>query len=268
MRSLKSVSLFLALIMVSMIFVGCGETVVELPEQIVETTTYNITAAETTVVVAPEQVAVLDTIGIEWISDDTLVVGEDVLTDEFDRIISIKSRYETDDCEYNDDGYLTRVNITNDDGSVGFEEWTYENMIPVSVKYDPNDGFHSMKDIKIDTKLDNDRIVELIENITYTDSEDGSVDNGVNKYEYEYGEDDRIVSVKYYSDGELDHVTKLTYDEDGNLTEYTNVDPENNRAYLSISFTYKLVDKTEVDLVEKGSFVYFYNFENLLNYIL
>ncbi len=244
-NKLKVVCLVICMILSISMFAGCGgEEPAPEPDPV-------------------PQVAVLDSFTLTWMGDSkTYSVDSGKLTiDEAGRVATIVKTYDTINCEYNADNALTKAYIT--DGA--FETWTYEGKVPVTDIFDSNGGFRSNRDTTIETTLNEDgTIAELVENIKFTDSEDGSVSYGTNKYVYTYDANGRITSVDYYSDGEKDHTTNLQYDENGNILSYANVGADSGSVYLRIDFGYVMVDETSVTLTETDPFTTVYNWESLL----
>ncbi len=245
--------------MVFTLFAGCGNSTPEEEPTEIETTQ------------AAEQVAVLDVISQTWMGDTvTYTVGKEITLDEFGRISIFEDRYDLIKCTYNSDGALEEVNFTykNKDNKTGFEKWTYENKIPTGCTYEPN-SYRSSRVGVYEVKTDDaGRIIEIIENNTLTDSEDGSTSTQTIKNEYTYDADGKIISNNYYSDGELDHTTNITYDENGNILVYSNIGADSGSEYLRFEFTYKMVDKGTYNVEGQNPNTTYSNWDHLLNHIL
>ncbi len=265
--SVKKFSMILILAFL-VLFGGCGgeklpaESEIEIPAE-----------SESEPEAEPEQVPVLcgiDTYLIILNEENSFNVGKNLSTDEYGRVSSIEQMYDISEFTYDENGFIVGVSTTDkDDGTIGTESWIYEGGKPFKNECNPNDGFRYSRITDFETNTDeNGSVIELIENETFTDPEDGGVSYGVDRYEFEYDESGRVVFSKFYTDGKYDHYTVLTYDEYGNLLSYSNRDPETDREYLRVDFRYELIDETEVLFKELDPFAYYCNMLFSLNYIL
>lgn len=229
--------------------------------------------SETNVTVEPEvkQVSALNEIKITWMGKTTsYTVGSKMTLNEFGQIYEIDKLYNDYSMEYTEDGAIKKINILKDDPEKnGYKTVDYENGIPVSSEYSPNDGFRSSKKSTITVEKDtNEQIIAMEEKNVYTDAEDGSTSRDVTKYEYEYDQNGKISEIKYFKDGKLDHTTQIGYDENGNMIKYANVGASNNSVYLSVEIIYEMVDETTVSPKDLDNFTAVNNFEIILNQIL
>lgn len=215
------------------------------------------------------QVTVLDSLYINWMDEEkTYTAGSEITLDTFGRISQVVKRYEKLDCEYNENGLITKVTVTQkDDGKTGYETWAYDGTAPASGSYEPNNIRSAKETVYTTTTDSNGRITEILADITLTDSEDGSVSQKIDKYIYTYDANGRVATIDYYSDEKLDHTTTLTYDEEGNLIVYSNYGSSLGE-YLRFEFTYKTVDAGTVNVEETDPFITVFNFESLSNHIL
>lgn len=214
---------------------------------------------------------VLDGFSIDWGGDTAHhQVGEDITINDAGQIIKYENYYDVNDFSYNDDGSLVAVTTTsNKNDTVGTKTFTYDEGKLTGFVYDPNDGFRSKQEAIIKLQTDeNGKVTAVTENLTYIDSEDGSVSKGINKYEYRYGSDGRISTVTYSSDGEVDNITTLSYDDNGNLLSYSSAKPDTGDVYLEVNFEYKMIDKNTVSNRNTDSFVALYDWQQILKYIL
>ncbi len=216
------------------------------------------------------QVAVLDGITVTWSVEDAEYTAADMTLDEAGRLAHLTKKHETLDFTYDANGSLTKVDITeNDDGAVGFQEWTYEDRIPTTSTLRPPEGIAtSARDTQIETTL-NDVQQVATQTMTTVHTSDGESETRVTRYEYRYDENGRVTSADYYSDkGNLDHTTNVTYDDAGNILSYSNIGAESGQEYLRLDLTYKMVDATTVAPVETDGFTVFNNFVSMLDHIL
>lgn len=214
---------------------------------------------------------VLDGFSIDWGGDTAHhQVGEDITINDAGQIIKYENYYGVNDFSYNDDGSLAAVTTTsNKNDTVGTKTFTYNEGKLTGFVYDPNDGFHSKQEASIELQTDDDgKVNALTENITYTDSEDGSVSKGINKYEYSYGSDGQLSTVTYSSDGDVDNITTLSYDNNGNLLRYSSAKPDTGDVYLEVNFEYKMVNENTVSNRNTDSFAAIYDWQQILKYIL
>ena len=262
----SKICLFLSLLMIFSLFCGCGKTEPEVPViPDIEFPSVPEVPAE------PEKVSVLDQITVYTFGDgETYSVGNNLSLNNNGKLQKIDKRYSYSEFFYNEDSSLYEILKTDpDDGSVGYERWYYTDGLVSEGDVDPNDGFHSLKKIDVEKTFDSEgRVIELIQNVEYTDAEDGSIDYGVIVYEIGYDGNGKVSTLKYYSDGKLDHRSVLEYDEFGNLTLYSNTDPSTGNEYLRVELSYKLVDESGFEIPETDSFTEFCNFLLSLNTIL
>lgn len=218
-----------------------------------------------------EQVSVLARIDIEasYLSDKTYITGTDMRINDLGQIVELSGKDDTTTFAYDEQGNLVEVKVTdNDDGSVGYGKWNFEDGSPVSAEYDPNDGFHYSKQYVYELeKNENSQVSAMTSRITYTDPEDGSVSKDEDRYEYEYDEGGRVSELRYFSNGELDHTTYMTYDDDGNLLTRSYVG-DGMGEYLRVSFSYQSVDETTDAVCVVTGFTEAFNWERLLAYLL
>lgn len=271
---MKILGLVLCLTMVLSLFAGCGQS--EEAAQPEAEAAQNEAPEKPEEIEVPEvpeekpQVAVLESVTIYWLGDaETHTVGDDLTLDESGRISGLAKLYDTVAFQYDENGALVRVEVTDDEGSVGFESWTYTDGLLTASEYDPNDGFHSLQDVTVETVCDDaGRVTMITEYTTYTDAEDGSVSQETNVYELTYDEAGRVSEVACTLDGEADHVTQVTYDENGNMLSYVNVGADSGSEYLRVEFAYTMVDEDSVSAPETDPGTAFLNWEYMLNHIL
>lgn len=255
-KAFRILSLVLCLILALTAFTACGTKNNESTTQ--ETTTQSV-----------EQIAVLDTITvIMGSSKKTFTVGKEITLDEKGRISNLATRYDTTTFSYNEDGLLFEAASTNNDsGKTATEVWTYENKLLSSCTFTSN-NYRSSRDATFNVVTDADgRMIELTENNTYTDSDDGSKSSDVTKYEYIYDESGKVASLTYSKNGEIDHTSTFTYDENGNITVYSSKGSELGE-YLRFQFTYKMVDKGTYDLDSQDAVTKFFNWDMLCTYFI
>ncbi len=215
-----------------------------------------------------KQVSVLDTVTVFWLNEKhTYTVGEQMNLNAYGQISRIQLKYELSEIEYGDDHLITFVSNTHSNGKIGTEQWTYEDGMPASNTYRPN-NIYSNRDTVYEIKRGADgSVTEIIEKNTLTDSDDGTVKERVSGYEYTYDGDGHIDHLEYYVNGKVDHTTDITYNEDGNMTVYSSVDPSNGKEYLRVEFTYKDIDDNGV-VIPLDGFTVVFNWSNLLSYFL
>ena len=276
MKPFKRLLFVVCFCLIPFFCIACAKTAPEpaaTETQAVNTETQTVdtesqTADTETQPVEIDQVSVLDSLDIRWAGEaKTYTAGSELTLDASGRIGQVTKRYEKLECAYNENGLITKVTITRSDNSTGYETWTYEGSAPVSGDYEPN-NYRSAKDIVYSAKTDDEgRITEILEDITLTSAEDGSVSEKNDRYIYAYDADGRVASIDYYSDGKHDHTTTLTYDENGDLSVYSSRGSDQTE-YLRVAFTYKTVDADSVSTAKADPFVTAFNFDRLLNHIL
>lgn len=277
----KVTALLLCLAMLLTLFVGCGNSSEKEPE--IDTEAFKEAFAEQEAASAaavevpaeepePEvpQVAVLSEITVYWLGDaDTYTVGSDLTLDESGRIVAIQKLYSDIACTYDADGALIEAATTQDDGAVGYERWTYVDKQYTEYNYDPNDGFHSLRNAPVELTLDDaGNVIAMLQNMTLTDAEDGSVSYRMDQYEFTYDEAGRVSTATYYTDGEADNTATFTYDENGNLLSCSHVGADSNSEYLRFAFTYTMVDETSLTPVEIDPFTAYLNWHHLSTQLL
>ncbi len=252
-NKLTVVSIILSLVMAMSLVVGCGAqgdaTISEEPK---------------------EQVWVLSEIAYKWVDGPkTMSVGDKITLDEYGRVVEIMKTYDSVKCQYDEEGILVRAEIEDkDDGTVGYESWTYTDGVLNARYRDPNDGTHSIHDVQITINKDaSGRAIELIESITYIDPENGSKENEVAKYEYEYDGNGYVSVVRYYKNGKLDNTANLTYDENGNLVSCSHTGGSMGE-YLRYDLKYEQVDADTVKTKKLEPFDYYQNLKRVFEKIL
>ena len=274
----KVLSIVLCLMMLISLLTACGgqeqpdETNTdEVLDAVADITDETQEAAEEEPVAEEKpQALVLSEIHCTWMGDsESMTVGSDVTLDNYGRIIGLDDVYDTTAFLYDETGKIVRTEVTaKDDGTVGYEDWVYTDGLMTERHYNENDGFRYLQDTVVTmTTDDSGRIMELYEDITFTDPENGAQEWGSNKYEFDYDANGYVIAVRYYSDGELDHTTNLTYDENGNLLVYSNVG-ESAGEYLRFEFVYESVDADTVETFDTDPFDYFLNWEKMTEYFL
>ena len=263
-KFLKVLCLIMSLVMLTSALAACGQQKAPTMDTDTQETTEPTTEPK-------PQVQVLSGFTYRWTDGPkTMTVGKELTLDAFGRLAGVEKRYDTLGFQYDDTGKLVRLEMTDkEDGTVGYEEWTYTDGLLTARYYNENDGFRSIQDAKVTTKLDEaGRVIELTEKITYTDPEDGSKDSGTIRYEFEYDANGYVSAARYYNaKGKLDHTTNLTYDENGNLLVYSNVGSSAGE-YLRFEFTYEWVDADTVQESQVAPFDYYWNWDSMIGQIL
>ena len=214
-------------------------------------------------------VPVLQAIKVSWLDDYEYTVGKNMEINEFGQIKQVMKRYEIIDVLYDEEHRVSTVNITDkDDGTVGYESFSYENGIPVKAERDLKDGFTYtyVKDITNEVD-DAGRVVKVVENILYTDPDNGTTKKEIDIYEIEYDDNGYVTQFAFYSDGDFDHTTEITYDEYGNVLVFSSKGSDGSE-YLRFEFSYELVEEGSVTPITLDPFTIYQNVEYIVGPIL
>lgn len=258
-KILKTSSVLVLFAMLLVIFAGCGGN----------GGNQEITTTEPTTEAKP-QALVLNSITYQWMgSTKTLTVGQQLELDEYGRIKTFKDGGDVISFQYDDAGNLIRIETAYEEGKIGYENLTFVDGVFTERKYDANNGFRSLQDAKITVEKDSTgRIVKWIEDVKYTDVDDGSIDYKELRYECFYDDNGLLNSVDYYSADKKDHTSNMTYDEKGNLIVFSNVGADGGNEYLRFEFEYTMVDADTVKVQETDNFTAMFNWEYMLNHII
>lgn len=260
-------SLILSIIFALCLLSGCAVKIAETPILIDETPAVEAPSV-------PSKVFVLESFTLKrlkWLdTKKQYTVGKNSKLNDAGQIISCEDEYRSTSFIYDEIGAIIAINSTKKaDGEVGYMSISYKNGVPTSYYYDLNNNFTSIKNVSIEPKYnDAGQITELIQHVERTDVESHKTSYETEKYEFEYDENARISSAKYYSEGVRDHIILISYDENGNMTSWKFVENIGVDPYLSLDFSYKLVDGAPVTPTAANSIIPFYNWERMMSFIL
>lgn len=263
----KMGSLILSIIFALCLLSGCAVKIAETPILIDETPAVEAPSV-------PSKVFVLESFTLKrlkWLdTKKQYTVGKNSKLNDAGQIISCEDEYRSTSFIYDEIGAIIAINSTKKaDGEVGYMSISYKNGVPTSYYYDLNDNFTSTKNVSIEPKYnDAGQITELIQHVERTDVESHKTSYETEKYEFEYDENAHISSAKYYSEGVRDHIILISYDENSNMTSWKFVENIGVDPYLSLDFSYKLVDGAPVTPTAANSIIPFYNWERMMSFIL
>ena len=214
------------------------------------------------------EVDTLTGIDIYWVDDSNLEEGIDFSINDCNQIISFEDKNDECTFDYNENGSVSYITVTHkNDNTIGYHEFYYTDDLLTGFYYDLN-NYRSIQDASITvTTNEEGYIIDLVETIEYTDSDDGSKSDGTDHYVINYDSENRVSSADYYHNGDFDHTARFTYNTNGNITVYSCVDRSNNE-YLRVEFEYStnVVEEPVGNSID--GFTAFYNLVNIVNYIL
>lgn len=268
---MKKAILFMLCMAIPFVCFGCSKNDDEITLETIETTTSQTETEETETeetTVSTYEVDTLTGISITWVDDSDLVVGEDFTVNEYNQIINFEDRYDACSFEYDYNGCISYISDTHkSDNTEGYEEFYYDNDVISGRYYNPN-NFRSIQDSNITvTTNDDGQVIDLVETIEYTDSDDGSQSSGAIHYVINYDSEGRVSSADYYSNGDLDHTAYFTYDSNGNLIVYSCVGGDLGE-FLRVELSYSAIEIEEPIENNIDAFTNFYNWVHVVTYII